>query len=232
MEYPRPEQDNAEERDDGKAHCLRERVEPKESDDRRPHRAQTEESSEQSYRGYLSQGEAQRDCNPCQCHLVLSLTTHQRRSWSMIGSNMTGDQMRRLLGEARLGHLATVTSRGLPHLVPICFVLDGEHVYSAVDRKPKRTQRLQRLLNIEAVPRATLLVDHYEEDWSKLWWIRAEGAATVLEEGEEAGRARYLLAGKYEPYRSQLPTGPVLRIDLDRWTAWEGVPKADRGSAG
>jgi PPOX class probable F420-dependent enzyme len=121
---------------------------------------------------------------------------------------------------ARVARLATVGANGKPHLVPICFVLAGETLYSAVDRKPKRSLRLKRLENVRANPRVEVLVDHYEDDWSRLWWVRLRGLARVLEAGEERQRALALLAEKYPQYRAEPPPGPVLAIDVDRWSAW------------
>jgi PPOX class probable F420-dependent enzyme len=121
---------------------------------------------------------------------------------------------------ARVARLATVGANGKPHLVPICFVLAGETLYSAVDRKPKRSLRLKRLENVRANPRVEVLVDHYEDDWSRLWWVRLRGLARVLEAGEERQRALALLAEKYPQYRTEPPPGPVLAIDVDRWSAW------------
>jgi PPOX class probable F420-dependent enzyme len=133
---------------------------------------------------------------------------------------MTPDQMRDRLGSARVARLATVTPGGAPHLVPICFVLEGDTAFSAVDRKPKRTPQLQRLANAAAEPRVCLLADHYEEDWSGLWWVRADGHAATLPPGPDAERAVDLLAQKYEQYRQARPPGPVLRIQIDRWRGW------------
>nr|MDQ6919470.1 TIGR03668 family PPOX class F420-dependent oxidoreductase [Candidatus Dormibacteraeota bacterium] len=111
------------------------------------------------------------------------------------------DLRRDLLAEARLGRLATVDPAGDPHVVPVCFVLDGEVVYWAVDHKPKGGRRLRRLANIEAHPIAELVVDHYDEDWAELWWVRVSADAAVLGPGAETERALHLLAEKYEQYR-------------------------------
>jgi len=116
--------------------------------------------------------------------------------------------LRRRLAEARVGRLATVDAGGDPHVVPVCFVLDGDTVYWAVDHKPKMARRLQRLANIEAHPVAELVVDHYLEEWAGLWWIRVRADAMVLEPGLEADRALDLLAAKYEQYRDRRPDGP------------------------
>src|SRR5207247_8096000 len=101
--------------------------------------------------------------------------------------------MRRLVNGAAVAHLGTVDGSGRPHVVPFCFALDGDVLYSAVDHKPKSTTRLRRLDNIRANPRVEVLVDHYEDDWSCLWWVRLRGRAEVSEDGDAAGRARRLL---------------------------------------
>ena len=126
------------------------------------------------------------------------------------------------LTAARVARLATIDPDGRPHLVPIVFALDGDTLYSAVDKKPKRSTTLRRIENARARPDVTIIVDHYEDDWNRLWWIRLRGRARVLDDGEERERALTLLAEKYEQYRSQPPDGPVLAIDVTdvrRWTA-------------
>lgn len=133
---------------------------------------------------------------------------------------MEEQEARRLLAAARVARLATTSPGGRPHVVPLCFVLEGGTIYSAVDRKPKRTSRLRRLENAHERPPAAVLADHYEEDWSRLWWVRADGDARILEAGEEAGRALRLLALKYPQYAAQPPPGPVLAIDVERWSGW------------
>lgn len=119
---------------------------------------------------------------------------------------------------ARVARLATITPAGAPHLVPIAFALLGGTVYSVVDQKPKRSAELQRLRNVRANPRVALLADHYEEDWRSLWWVRADGAARILAPDEP--RARRGLEALHRRYPQQRPTGPVLAIDVDRWTGW------------
>jgi PPOX class probable F420-dependent enzyme len=132
---------------------------------------------------------------------------------------VTGE-LRQRVGQARVARLATVDARGRPHIVPICFVLSGDVLYSAIDRKPKRSLRLKRLDNIRANPAVAVLVDHYEDDWSRLWWVRVRGRGRVLEEGEERERALALLTDKYPQYRAQPPAGAVIAIDLDEWREW------------
>ena len=133
------------------------------------------------------------------------------------------ETMRGLVSSARVGHLATVRRDGRPHVVPICFVLLGEHVYSAVDDKPKRHRRLQRLSNIAATGTASLLVDEYEDDWSRLWWIRLDGRARLVDNPAEAEQAIRSLSGKYPQYRDQPPPGPILVVDVQRWVGWSAT---------
>jgi PPOX class probable F420-dependent enzyme len=130
------------------------------------------------------------------------------------------EEMRRRVADARHGYLATSGRDGRPHIVPFCFVLDGDTVYSAVDAKPKRTTRLQRLENVRRQPLVGILVDHYTEDWEKLWWVRLDGRAEVLAENAERDRALELLAAKYPQYRAQPPLGPVLKVAVERWRGW------------
>ncbi len=128
--------------------------------------------------------------------------------------------MRARVTAARVGRLATVTPAGEPHVVPCCFVLDGDTILSAVDAKPKSTLALRRLDNLRARPRAALLVDHYDDDWSTLWWVRADGDGRVIDAGAERERALDLLAAKYPQYRTRRPPGPVVAVVVTRWRAW------------
>jgi PPOX class probable F420-dependent enzyme len=133
---------------------------------------------------------------------------------------MNQEQMRERVESARVARLATVGAAGRPHLVPICFALQGEMLYSAVDEKPKRSKRLKRLENIRSRPQVTVIVDHYEEDWSLLWWVRLDGSATVLEDGPERNHGLELLRAKYEQYRAQPPTGAVIAMRIEAWRGW------------
>jgi PPOX class probable F420-dependent enzyme len=128
--------------------------------------------------------------------------------------------MRRRVSEARVARLSTVRPDGRPHVVPCCFALDGERVYSAVDAKPKSTLALRRLDNVRAVPSVALLVDHYDEDWSALWWVRLDGTARVIDAGQQFTRALECLREKYEHYTREPPPGPVIVIDVTAWRAW------------
>jgi PPOX class probable F420-dependent enzyme len=124
------------------------------------------------------------------------------------------------LATARVATLATTDPDGRPHLVPIVFAIDGETLYTAVDRKPKRSTRLRRIENARARPDVTVLVDNYDEDWRRLWWIRLRGRARVLDAGDEHDRALGLLRAKYRQYDAEPPPGPVLAIDVTETRAW------------
>jgi PPOX class probable F420-dependent enzyme len=121
---------------------------------------------------------------------------------------------------ARVARLATTDPDGRPHLVPIVFALEGDTLYSAVDRKPKRSTKLRRIENARERPDVTILVDHYDEDWGRLWWIRLRGRARVLDDGEERERALVLLGEKYPQYRTEPPDGPVLAVDVTNVRDW------------
>jgi PPOX class probable F420-dependent enzyme len=138
---------------------------------------------------------------------------------------MDQDEARRMFAAARVGRLATVTAHGAPHVVPVVFALVDDVAYTAVDGKPKTTLSLQRLANIAATGRASLLVDEYHDDWSGLWWVRFDGSAQILSvDTFEAGIAVEALTGKYPQYFSQPPPGPVIAIRLTRWRWWQGSP--------
>ena len=119
-----------------------------------------------------------------------------------------------------MARLATVDPDGRLHIVPIVFALDGDTLYSAVDRKPKRSTTLRRIENARARPDVTVLVDHYEDDWGRLWWIRLRGRARVLDGGEERLHALELLAAKYPQYRERRPAGPVIAVTIERRQEW------------
>jgi PPOX class probable F420-dependent enzyme len=132
--------------------------------------------------------------------------------------------MRLLVSGARVGRLATVGAEGQPHLVPVCFALVGDTVYSAVDHKPKRDTRLRRLANVRATGHASVLIDRYAEDWSTLWWVRLDGRGTVIDEPDSVPEARAALIAKYPQYAEHPPTGPVLAVAVTRWTGWAADP--------
>lgn len=128
--------------------------------------------------------------------------------------------LRERFASGRVAHLATVDDDGRPHLVPIVFAVDGDTIYFAIDQKPKRTARLKRLRNIASNPSVSVLVDHYEDSWDLLWWVRADGTALALEPGDRAQHALALLTERYGQYEAQPPPGPVVAIAVERWTGW------------
>lgn len=129
-------------------------------------------------------------------------------------------QARDRFGAARVARLATVGADLRPHLVPVVFALAGDTVLTAVDAKPKTTTRLRRLANVAVHPRVALLADEYAEDWARLWWVRADGEAAVIESGAELDQALAALAARYPQYRSSPPAGPALVVRVSRWAGW------------
>lgn len=131
--------------------------------------------------------------------------------------------MRNRLAAARVGRLATVTSEGRPHLVPVCFAIAGpdDTIVSAVDTKPKRTTELRRLANLQTNPAASLLVDQYDDDWSQLWWVRVDGNARVVRAGSVHDESIAALAAKYQQYREAPPAGPAIVITPTSWHGWK-----------
>ncbi|MGH8860719.1 MAG: TIGR03668 family PPOX class F420-dependent oxidoreductase [Jatrophihabitantaceae bacterium] len=120
--------------------------------------------------------------------------------------------------QARVARLATVSGDGSPHLVPIVFALDGSRLISAVDHKPKRTTALRRLDNIAVNPFVSVLVDQYDDDWTALWWARADGWGSVHDSYDLTP-----LVARYEQYRGRPPTGPVIVIEVDHWSGWSAT---------
>ncbi|REF01210.1 TIGR03668 family PPOX class F420-dependent oxidoreductase [Thermomonospora umbrina] len=129
-------------------------------------------------------------------------------------------EARRRLARAPVVRLATADDAGRPHLVAAVFALDDDVIHMAVDHKPKRSRDLRRLRNIAANPAVSVLADHYEDDWTRLWWVRADGDARVTADPSEVGRTAELLARRYPQYRDRPPEGPAIRIEVRRWTGW------------
>ncbi|WP_102143560.1 TIGR03668 family PPOX class F420-dependent oxidoreductase [Mycobacterium hubeiense] len=127
----------------------------------------------------------------------------------------------RMFAEAPVATLATVGPQGAPHLVPVVFAVHGEVVYTAVDAKKKSTTRLRRLVNIEHNPQVSMLVDHYTDDWSQLWWVRADGVAAIHYRGEEMATGYAELRRKYLQYQRIALDGPVVTIAVRRWSHWQ-----------
>ncbi|QKV92605.1 TIGR03668 family PPOX class F420-dependent oxidoreductase [Streptomyces sp. NA02950] len=138
---------------------------------------------------------------------------------------------RRRFARARVLRLATTDGDGRPHCVPATFALDADTVVMAVDNKPKRHQELRRLRNIRANPVVSLLVDHYDEDWRRLWWVRADGRARILPDASAAGHTAAVerLVAKYPQYAGRPPRGPVTEVEVVRWTGWAYTGGPGRG---
>lgn len=131
------------------------------------------------------------------------------------------DEARRRFSHEPIARLATVRPDGRPHLVPIAFALDGMTIYSAVDAKPKAGDALERLRNIAANPAVSVLVDAYDDDWTRLWWVRADGTAEVVADGPARAAAVRGLRAKYPQYADPaLPFGAAIVIRVERWIGW------------
>lgn len=124
------------------------------------------------------------------------------------------------LSSAQVGYLATAEVDGRPHVVPFVFAIDERKIVSAVDHKPKRSPDLRRLRNIAANPAVSVLIDHYEEDWNRLWWVRADGQGSIVSEGSAHRDVVAALVAKYDHYRENPPNGPAIVVDVERITGW------------
>lgn len=135
---------------------------------------------------------------------------------------MDATEARRRFASARVARLATAGQDGRPHLVPVTFAVHGDTIWSAVDDvKPKTTTRLRRLANVAANPAVSFLVDHYDDsDWSRLWWVRADGEGRVLPSVTEAPGSLAALCARYPQYARRPPAGPVLVVNVVRWVGW------------
>jgi PPOX class probable F420-dependent enzyme len=133
---------------------------------------------------------------------------------------MDEQEARRRFSAARVAVLATADAAGTPHLVPVTFAVAGDTVWTAVDDKPKRNRRLRRHDNIRAQPRVSLLVQHWSEDWSRLWWVRADGLALVTTEPSTVDRVTGLLRQKYPQYQEIPVGGPVIEVAVHTWRGW------------
>ena len=136
---------------------------------------------------------------------------------------MPGERERAFLLGRRIARLASADARGEPHVVPVCFALDGETVYVSVDEKPKRDagRPLKRIRNLLENPAVSLVADHYEEDWRRLGWVMLRGRAEILYRGEEHDLAQRLLRARYPQYRTmRLASLPVIAVRVRRVTSW------------
>jgi PPOX class probable F420-dependent enzyme len=123
-----------------------------------------------------------------------------------------------------VARLATADAGGAPHVVPIVYARAGDTVYFAIDHKPKSGAPLRRLDNIVANPRVSVLVDHYADDWTTLWWARADGSARIVDDPASADAVLDLLSRRYPQYVTQRPPGPVVAIAVERWSGWRAAP--------
>jgi PPOX class probable F420-dependent enzyme len=147
-----------------------------------------------------------------------------------MNADFTADQ-ERFLDEERVGRLGTVDDAGRPHVVPVCFALVNGLIYSAIDEKPKRVdargdpRRLQRVRNILAHPEVSLLVDRYDEDWSRLAWIQIRGLASLVDDDAEGAPGLAGLIERYPQYRAMdLVAAPLLCIEPLQIIAWRASP--------
>ncbi|MGZ4109518.1 MAG: TIGR03668 family PPOX class F420-dependent oxidoreductase [Actinomycetota bacterium] len=140
---------------------------------------------------------------------------------------MTTDEALRRAAEARVGRIATVRPDGTPHVVPLTFAIVRSPrrttLYWVVDDKPKRSARLTRLENLAANPAAEVVVDAYDDDWSRLWWVRLRGTSRIVHRPAERRTALDALAEKYDAYRERRPHGPVVALDVDAVTSWSSA---------
>ena len=127
---------------------------------------------------------------------------------------------RQRVGDARVGRLGTVTPAGRPHLVPCCFALVDDVAFTAVDDKPKSTFNLRRLENIRKAPATCLLIDEYDDDWTRLWWVRLDGTARVADSASEVTLAMNALTTKYAQYMHVAIPGPVIALEIAAWVSW------------
>jgi PPOX class probable F420-dependent enzyme len=126
---------------------------------------------------------------------------------------------------SRVARLATVRPDGRPHLVPVTFAFAApELVVTAVDHKPKRSTDLQRLRNVDAHPEVSLLVDAYDEDWSRLWWVRLDATAEVVRDEPTRSSLAAALVERYPAYAGRPPAGPVLAMTVHTVVSWESGP--------
>lgn len=134
--------------------------------------------------------------------------------------NLSAVEARDRFTGSPVARLATADKAGVPHVVPITFVVDGDVIVFAIDHKPKRTTKLRRLRNISENPAVSVIVDHYADDWSSLWWARADGWAELRESGDSRQMAVELLRQKYRQYEAASPPEAVVAIHVTTWSGW------------
>ena len=141
----------------------------------------------------------------------------------MVGVRLSEAEARERMAAAPVARLGTADARGRPHIVAVTFAVDGDRVYTAVDAKPKTTPNLKRLRNIAENPLVTVFADHYEDDWRELWWVRADGNASVLDGAQRVKGPIGMLVSRYAQYRDTPPEGPVIAVRVERWTGWSAA---------
>ncbi|MGC4906705.1 TIGR03668 family PPOX class F420-dependent oxidoreductase [Streptomyces griseobrunneus] len=134
--------------------------------------------------------------------------------------NLSEADARERFAGSPIARLATADAAGVPHIVPVTFAVDDDMIYFAIDHKPKRSTNLRRLRNIAENPMVSVIADRYADDWTDLWWARADGRAAIRDDGEERVRALNLLQHKYHQYKESPPQGPVVAIHVAAWTGW------------
>jgi PPOX class probable F420-dependent enzyme len=136
---------------------------------------------------------------------------------------MLTDQQRRFLEAHRVARLATADARARPHVVPICYALAGDTLYFTIDEKPKKKPAagLKRLANLRENPFAALVVDRYDEDWSRLGWVMVQGRAEILDAGPEHDRAQATLRARYPQLAAmRIEHLPVVAVRIDHAAGW------------
>lgn len=135
---------------------------------------------------------------------------------------MLTDEQRRFLETNRVARLATADATGQPHVLPICYAIVDDRLCFSIDEKPKRRgKKLKRLANLEANPEAAVVIDRYDEDWSKLAWVMIRGSAEILADGDRHDRAQHVLRERYPQLRTmRIDDLPVVAIAIDRVTSW------------
>jgi PPOX class probable F420-dependent enzyme len=136
---------------------------------------------------------------------------------------MPSDQERTFLLDQRVGRLATADGNRAPHVLPVGYALEGDTLYITIDDKPKRTsgRKLKRLQNIIENPRVAVVVDRYDEDWSRLGWVMLRGRAEILDAGDEHDNAQALLRARYPQLAGMQIAGyPVIAVRIERVTNW------------
>lgn len=132
---------------------------------------------------------------------------------------MLSERERDFLLRRRVGHLATAGASGMSSVVPVCFALQAETLYTALDEKPKRTRRLRRIIDLEANPSVAFVADYYDEDWSRLGWVMIRGRGDILESGEEFDMGCGLLKGRYMQYAT-MKLSPLIAIRILALRSW------------